>query len=292
MMLFHSLQNTISTQGTIFIPQSIKLTSAAANIGEMEAFVRAALRHSFSEAAREMSLTPSAVSKLVSRLESRLGVRLFNRTTRRLHLTPEGETFLLRSQRILIDIEDAEAEILVAAAQPRGLLRMHSTVAFAHYQLAASMRDFGSRFPDIQVELAVSDTQVDMIDMGLDLSVRVGSLPDSTLVARRIGGYERIVCASPAYLRNFGRPAVPTDLLEHNCLIFAGNPEMRRWRFHHRETATESTARPVYELELAGRFSSSNADMLLQWCLNGVGIARLPDLMAGPSIRRVISCPC
>lgn len=261
------------------------MASGAANIGEMDAFVRAAMRQSFSEAARELDVTPSAVSKLVSRLEKRLGVRLFNRTTRRLHLTPEGETFLSRSQRILIDIEDAEAEILAAAAQPRGLLRMHSTVAFAQYQLATTMREFGARYPDIQVELSVSDTVFDLIEEGADLSVRIGSLPDSTLVARRIGSYERIVCASPAYLLSFGHPRRPADLREHNCLTFAGSPELRRWRFHDRGPGDAARTGPVVELEMKGRFSSNNADMLLQWCLNGTGIARLPDLMVGPSIR-------
>ncbi len=259
--------------------------STVANIGEMEAFVRAATRQSFSEAAREMNVTPSAISKLVSRLETRLGARLFNRTTRRLHLTPEGETFLSRSRRILAEIEDAESEVLTSASKPRGLLRMHSTVAFAHHQLSSSLRDFGARYPDIQVELSVSDSLVDLIDEGGDLAVRTGPLPDSTLIARRIGSFERVVCASPAYLRHYGLPRTPRELLEHNCLVFATSDNARRWQFVDTARTDDGASESTYEVFVHGRFSANNADMLLQWAINSAGIVRLPDLMVGPAIR-------
>lgn len=266
------------------MPWRHQLGPMAARIGEMDAFVRAALRQSFSVAARELNVTPSAVSKLVSRLENRLGVRLFNRTTRTLHLTPEGEIFLAHSRRILADIQEAESEIQMAASKPRGLLRMHSTVAFAHYQLSASMRDFGARYPEIEVELSVSDTMVDLINEGGDLAVRTGQLPDSTLVARRIGSSQRLICASPEYLRHYGTPRVPRDLLEHNCLAFSGSSKSLRWRFKDPVGTNNAPSELAYALNVKGRFAADNADMLLQWALNGAGIARLPDLMAGPSV--------
>lgn len=250
----------------------------------MDAFVQAARHEGFSAAARAMGLTPSAVSKLVGRLEERLGVRLFNRTTRQLHLTPEGETFLARAEQILADIADAEAEIAESVAQPRGLLRMHSNVAFAHYQLPGVMRDFSSRYPEVQIELTITDRLVDLIDAGGDLGVRSGPLPDSTLVARRIGEMARVICASPAYLRQFGTPAVPRDLFEHNCVSLTTNPALSRWAF--RDPGQDGqTDGPVYTLEVHGKYSANNAEMLMQWALGGSGIARVPDLMAGPAIR-------
>lgn len=261
------------------------MSQTVTHTGEMDAFVRAAMRQSFSLAARELSVTPSAVSKLVSRLENRLGVRLFNRTTRRLHLTPEGEMFLKRSRRILADIEEAESEILMVASKPRGLLRMHSTVAFAHYQLSASLRDFGARYPDIEVNLSVSDSMVDLISEGGDLAVRTGQLPDSTLIAKSIGSFEHVICASPEYLRHYGTPSRPQDLLEYNCLAFSGARDGRRWRFADPARTEAGGSDAVHEVEVKGRFSVNNADMLLQWAINGAGIVRLPDLMAGPAVR-------
>ncbi|MEZ5651215.1 MAG: LysR family transcriptional regulator [Burkholderiaceae bacterium] len=281
-ILIRSKYNTAN--GTIFVPIQIKSASAAARTGEMEAFVQAAHSQGFSAAARGMGLTPSAVSKLVGRLEQRLSVRLFNRTTRQLHLTPEGETFLARAEQILADIADAEAEIAETASQPRGLLRMHSNVAFAHYQLPAAMRDFSARYPEVQVELSISDTLVDLIDAGGDLGVRSGPLPDSTLVARRIGSMARVICASPAYLRQFGTPTRPRDLFEHNCMAMTTNPALRRWTFREPNEYEQATAGTI-TLELHGKYSANNAEMLMQWALAGSGIARIPDLMAGPAIR-------
>lgn len=162
---------------------------------------------------------------------------------------------------------------------------MHSTVAFAHHQLSASMRDFGARYPEIEVELSVSDLVVDLIDEGGDLAVRTGNLPDSSLLARRIGSFERVICASPDYLRHYGLPRTPQDLLEHHCLAFAGSPDSRRWRFADISRIDAGATDSVFEIDVRGRFSANNADMLLQWALNGAGIVRLPDLVAGPSVR-------
>ena len=147
------------------------------------------------------------------------------------------------------------------------------------------MRDFGARYPEIEVELSVSDLMIDLIDVGGDLAVRTGQLPDSSLVARRIGSFERVICASPEYLRHYGLPKVPQDLLEHNCLAFSGSADSRHWRFADIARIDAGASDSVFELEVHGRFSANNADMLLQWALNGAGIVRLPDLVAGPSVR-------
>jgi DNA-binding transcriptional LysR family regulator len=244
---------------------------------EMTAFVRAVELGGFSTAARELGLTPSAISKLVTRLEDRLGVRLLNRTTRRLALTPEGEAYFHRCQRILGDIRDAEEEVARFRAEPRGLLRINVGTAFGMHQLTPALPEFLARHPEIQVELTVTDRVVDLIEEGADLGIRLGTLPDSSLVARKICDLERVICAAPAYLRRHGTPKKPEDLLRHNCLNITYSPALRRWPFE--------AAEGVRHIEVGGTVSASTADSLLQLALLGVGIIRLSDAIVGAAIR-------
>lgn len=243
---------------------------------DMGAFVRAVELGGFSMAAREMGLTPSAISKLVTRLEDRLGVRLLNRTTRRLALTPEGEAYFHRAQRILADIEEAENEVARFRAKPRGLLRINVGTAFGMHQLAPALPQFLARHPEMQVELTITDRLVDLIEEGADIGIRLGTLPDSSLVARRICEVERVVCASPAYLRKNGTPRKPGDLLAHNCLSMTYAPNLRRWPFATREG--------VRHVEVSGNATASSADALLQLALLGVGVIRLSDVIVGTAV--------
>ncbi len=243
----------------------------------MTAFVRAVEHGSFSVAARELGLTPSAVSKLVTRLEDRLGVRLLNRTTRRLALTPEGEAYFERSQRILSEIAEAENEVARFRAQPKGLLRVNVGTAFGTHQLAPALPEFLARHPEVHVELTVTDRVVDLIEEGADLGIRLGNLVDSSLVARRICELERVICAAPSYLRAHGTPRVPEDLPRHNCLSVAYAPNLRRWPF--------DTPEGVRHLEVKGNVSANNADTLLQLAILGVGVIRLSDVIVGEAIR-------
>jgi len=242
----------------------------------MTAFVRTVERGGFSLAARELGLTPSAVSKLVTRLEDRLGVRLLNRTTRKLALTPEGEAYFHRSQRIIADIVEAENEVARFRAKPRGALRINVGTAFGTHQLSPALPAFLARYPEMQVELTITDRVVDLLDEGADLGIRLGSLVDSSLVARRICELERVICASPAYLKRHGTPRHPEELLRHNCLSVAYAPNLRRWPF--------MTAQGVRHIEAGGNVSANNADMLLQLACLGVGIIRLSDAIVGAAI--------
>jgi len=242
----------------------------------MTAFVRTVERGGFSLAARELGLTPSAVSKLVTRLEDRLGVRLLNRTTRKLALTPEGEAYFHRSQRIIADIVEAENEVARFRAKPRGALRINVGTAFGTHQLSPALPAFLARYPEMQVELTITDRVVDLLDEGADLGIRLGSLVDSSLVARRICELERVICASPAYLKRHGTPRHPEELLRHNCLSVAYAPNLRRWPF--------MTAEGVRHIEAAGNVSANNADTLLQLACLGVGIIRLSDAIVGAAI--------
>ncbi len=244
---------------------------------DMAAFVRAVELGGFSIAARDLGLTPSAISKLVTRLEDRLGVRLLNRTTRRLALTPEGEAYFHRSQRILADIDEAENEVAHFRAQPKGLLRVNVGSAFGMHQLAPALPEFLAHHPEMQVELTVTDRVVDLIEEGADLGIRLGTLVDSSLVARKICDVERVVAASPAYLKKHGTPRKAEELLRHNCLSMTFAPALRRWPFETREG--------VKHLEVSGNASSSSADALLRLAIGGLGVIRLSDVIVGPAIR-------
>ncbi|MFH1346001.1 MAG: LysR family transcriptional regulator [Pseudomonadota bacterium] len=244
---------------------------------EMNAFVRVIERGSFAAAADDLGLTPSALSKLVTRMEDRLGVSLLTRTTRRLALTAEGELFLARSRDILASIEAAEAEVTAASRLPRGHLRISVGTAIAKLILCPALPAFFARYPDITVELHVSDHQVDLVAEQVDVAIRSGALGDSSLVARKITDATRVICASPLYLEKHGSPRVPADLLQHNCLTLPG-PAWSQWPFHTHEG--------INRLAVSGTFTSDNADLLLDMAVAGLGIARLADFMVARALRQ------
>ena len=173
---------------------------------DLRVFVRVMDRGNFSLAASDLGITPSAVSKLVSRLEDRLGVRLLERSTRRLALTPEGETFLLRARRIVADIEEAEAEVARVHGAPRGKLRINAGTAFGLHQLAPSLAEFLARYPEIDIELSITDRLVDLIEEQSDIAVRSGHIPDGPFVQRKLADLQRVICAAPKYLAQRGTP--------------------------------------------------------------------------------------
>jgi DNA-binding transcriptional LysR family regulator len=252
------------------------MNSSAAS-AEMNAFVRVIERGSFAAAADDLGVTPSALSKLVTRIEDRLGVRLLTRTTRKLALTAEGELFVARSRDILASIEAAEAEVTAASRLPRGHLKISVGTALAKQILGPALPVFLARFPDITVELHVSDHQVDLVAEQVDVAIRSGPLGDSTLVARKAGDATRIICASPLYLEKNGTPRVPGDLRAHNCLTLPG-PAWAQWPFHTQEG--------INRLAVSGTFTSDNADLLLDMALAGLGIARLADFMVARALRQ------
>jgi DNA-binding transcriptional LysR family regulator len=247
------------------------------NRGEMEAFVRSVELGGFSAAARELELTPSALSKLVSRLEAALRVRLLNRTTRKLVPTAEGELFLARCRRILAEMEDAETEVGRSREQPRGRLRLHVGVGFATHLVMPALPRFLKRYPEVQVELIVEDRNFDLVREGIDISVRPGPPGDASLVARKLGEFERVVCASPEYLARHGTPRSPDDLAQHSCITLT-LPGRAQWPFD-----TASGRRIVNVVPTLG---ANNNDCVLQLALMGLGIVHLNDFIVGEDIRR------
>jgi DNA-binding transcriptional LysR family regulator len=248
----------------------------ASSPAEMAIFERVAERGSFAGAAEDVSLSPSAVAKLITRLEQRLGVRLINRTTRRLALTAEGETYLDRVREILGAIEAAESEITSARGSPRGHLRVHTFPVIAAHELAPALPEFVARYPHITFDFMVTNRSVDLVGENVDVSLRIGPLEDSGLVARKIVDLSRLVCASPDYLARHGRPVKPADLARHACLTLSRNPGSGTWPFRVNGKLTR--------IEVKGPVSADSADMLLQLAIGGAGILRLSEHVVARSI--------
>jgi DNA-binding transcriptional LysR family regulator len=250
--------------------------------GEMEVFVLAAELKSFSAAGRKMKLSPSAVSKLVTRLEDRLGTRLVVRSTRTLQLTPEGETYLARASRILAEIADTE-QIVAGGGRmlPRGPLSVNASVGFGERYILPLAGEFLKAFPDVQLDVTLTDDMVDVIRDRVDIAIRHGPMRDSSLMARRLGQSRQVVIASPDYVARHGMPKTPADLLHHNCINFNFRRSREGWAFRDPETGL------VELLPVSGNLKGSSGSIIRQWCMDGLGIGRVgrfhvePDIEAG-----------
>jgi DNA-binding transcriptional LysR family regulator len=243
----------------------------------MLAFVRSVECNGFTPAAHDLGVTPSAVSKLVTRLEHGLGVRLLQRSTRRLALTAEGEIYFERVQRIVAEIADAESDVMRFGKQPRGRVRMSLGTAFATYALVPSLPEFMAKYPEITLDLVVTEYPVDLVESGIDLAIRVGPLGDVNLAARRIGDLERVISAAPEYLEKYGVPRKPEDLARHNCLTLSGIAGQAEWPF--RGTGG------VRSVAVRGNLTVNNAETMYELALLGLGVIRLSDIIVGPAIR-------
>src|SRR5262245_33148825 len=183
----------------------------------MAVFKRAVEAGSFAAAARQFGISPEMAGNHVRGLEAHLGVRLLNRSTRRLNLTEAGGIYYERCVRILADVQEAETEVGVLQLSPRGVLRVAAPVTFGVLHLAPAVSEYVTRYPEVSIDMAVSDRFVSVIEDGFDVAIRVGALEDSSLIARRLTSARFVVCASPAYLERAGRPAKPADLSRHEC---------------------------------------------------------------------------
>ncbi len=242
----------------------------------MVIFARVVESRSFAGAARRLGIARSAVSRHVSLLEQSLGVRLLTRTTRKLNLTEAGETYYRSCARILAEAEQAQQRVNRLRDEPSGTLRVAGPVGFAG-PLASMIHDFAQRHPRLNVELLLDDRVVDMVKEGIDLSVRVGWLADSSLVARRLGESRRLLCASPEYLERHGRPTAPEQLSDHEWIIFSLLPTPYHWTF--------SRNRREYRVQAGGRLRTNSATVLHKLLLEGAGIGALSRFMVRDDIR-------
>jgi DNA-binding transcriptional LysR family regulator len=235
-------------------------------------FAKVVETRSFAGAATALGLSKATVSKAVSRLESRLRARLFNRTSRRFALTDTGRMLSERAARILAEGEAAENDALAQAAAPRGLVRLAVPMSFGISQIAPILSDFLAAFPEVSIDLHLSDAVVDLIGEGFDAALRIAVLLDSALIARRLCGVTRFTVAAPAYLAQHGRPSHPRDLENHACFGYAYLPTPDVWRFAN-HAGEEVSMRPC------GPLRANNAEALMPALLAGLGIAEQPDFI-------------
>lgn len=233
---------------------------------EMETFLSISQAGSLSAAARELELTPSAVSRIVTRIEKRLGVRLIVRSTRSLRLTSEGESYALAARRILKDLDDTELTI-ASRGSPSGNIKISTATAHSRLTIVPLLKEFLQRYPDITIEIDVTDQISDVSAGHVDVAIRFGQLPDSGLHARRLGETGRVVIASPDYLARTGIPQKPTDLQNHNCLDFSFRRLEPGWPFRENDQD--------FMLSVSGNIIANNGETLVELAMQGIGITRV-----------------
>lgn len=236
-----------------------------AQSSELEFFVTLARHGSLAATARALNITPPAITMRLAAMESRLGVRLVNRTTRKISLTSEGELYLQHASRILQDLRDMEEQVASGGQTPRGPIRLNATLGFGRTVIAPLVSRFCKLHPDVQVNLEVTDRPVDLVDDGFDLAIRFGELPDSRLSARRIMSNRRFLCASPLYLKQCGTPRTLADLQHHRCIVHRQNNEAHgSWRF--------SKGKKSELIKVQAALASNDGDIVMEWALEGHGI--------------------
>ncbi|MGV8942270.1 MAG: LysR substrate-binding domain-containing protein [Lysobacter sp.] len=242
---------------------------------DMRIFAETVDAESFTAAADRLGLSKQFVSKRIAALETRLGARLLVRSTRRLRVTDLGLAYYERTQRILQEVDAAEQMITNHTATPRGVLRLSAPMTFGTMHLGPLIPTFMRRHPDVSVELELNDRTVDLIGEGYDMAVRIGTLADSSLIARRISTVQLITCASPDYLRQHGVPTAPEQLAAHACLIY-GHTRQGEWSFR----AGERTRK----LSVSGPMRANNGEMLRDAAIAGLGLTVLPDFIVAPAL--------
>ncbi len=243
------------------------------------AFFSLLIKHgSLAAAAQQLGVTPPAVSKRLAAIERRLGVRLLQRTTRRIGLTPEGETYLVEGARVLQELETLERTVAGARAVPKGLMRVCATLGFGRRQVAPVLSKFARSYPDVEVQLHLTDRPVNLVEQGFDLQLRFGELPDARLTARLLARNRRVLCASPAYLRCAGEPTAPRELARHACLFIRESDEtFGTW--HLRSGARTET------VKVRGPLASNDGECVFEWALDGHGILMRSLWEAAPMLR-------
>jgi DNA-binding transcriptional LysR family regulator len=245
-------------------------------IDAMNVFVAVADLQGFAPAARKLGLSTSAVTRMVAALEDKVGARLLQRTTRSVTLTDVGARYLVRARRILADIEEAEASTQAERTQPSGRLVVSAPVVFGRLHVGPLMTVYLERYPDVSGELRLSDRMVNLVDDGIDIAVRVGTLADSTLVARLVGNMRRLAVASPDYLERRGTPVKPADLAAHELIQFTSNSSLSDWRF--------LDGGEEIRIPHESRFATNSADAAFQHAEQGGGVALVLAYQAAEAI--------
>ncbi|MBT4890127.1 MAG: LysR family transcriptional regulator [Rhodospirillales bacterium] len=252
-------------------------------LNSIKAFTKVVDSGSFTGAAKALGQTKSAVSKHVAQLEEHLGARLLNRTTRAVSPTEEGLAFHSRCLRILSDLEDAERSVADLHSTPRGTLRINAPVNFGGRYLADAVADFMKTHSELNVELDLNDRLVDVVDEGFDVVIRITSMPDSSLFARKISPFRRVICATPEYWRKHGKPEHPSELTNHNCLLYTYLLTGNEWSFDGPDG--------TFNVKITGSFKANNGDVLVSAASNGLGVLAAPTFIAHDAVKEGILEP-
>lgn len=244
----------------------------------MTVFAKVVEQGSFARAADRLSISTSACSRLVAELEAHLDTRLLNRTTRRLSLTESGQGFYERCVQLLADLDDAERAATESAANPRGTLRLTTSINFGVRHVSPAIGEFLARYPAVKFDVSLADRIVDLVEEGYDLAIRIGSAGGETVVARKLGEARMVACASPAYLKARGAPKTPEDLARHSCLTYEYMPTRHVWPFRGKDGREHA-------VRVAGPLHSNNGDLLAAAAVAGVGIAYEPEFILGPDLK-------
>ncbi len=245
-------------------------------------FVRLIRAGSLSALARERNITPAAVSIRLHKLEDQLGVRLLNRSTRKLSLTHEGEIYFSRGAQLLADIKDLNQSISRGRTHPKGLLRVNAPPALGRYRISPLVAEFTRLYPEVEVQLKLSDNPLDLIESGFDVAIRFGLPLDSRLIARRIAPCRRILCASPLYLQMAGEPHEPRELQQHECIVKLDDELAGTWIF--------SKGDKQENVKIRGTLSSNDGETMMNWALMGHGIMVLHDWHIKRFLRSGLLC--
>ncbi len=243
----------------------------------MSIFAAVVEAESFTGAARTLKYSKAAISTHIQKLEDRLNTRLLNRTTRRISMTDEGRVFYEHCRRILDEAREAIDALDNSNTEPRGVLRINSPMSFGTMHLGAAVAEFMEAYPDVSVDMVLNDRQVDLIEDGFDLAIRIGRLPDSSLIARRLAPCRRILVASPDYWDRKGRPSHPSDLKDHDALIYDYLDDPNTWTFKDGDTDVS--------VSVQGRLRANNGEVLLDAALRGLGIYLSPTFFCFDALR-------
>ena len=239
-------------------------------------FAKVAERASFTAAAHDLGLSKSAVSKQIARLEGRLGAKLLSRTTRRLHLTEVGQAYFERARQIVADAEEAELAVTRLHAEPRGTLRVNAPMSFGIAHIAPALPEYMARYPDVHVDVSFNDRQIDLIEEGFDIGIRIAQLTNSTMIVRVLAPCQLAVVAAPAYWDAHGRPKHPSELIDHNCLLYDYQANPNEWEFQGPGGAIG--------VKVSGRMKTNNGEALLASAIAGSGVIVQPTFICGPAL--------
>lgn len=231
------------------------------NIEHLKLFIRIAATQNISLAGSELGLSPAVASAHINKLEQHIGVRLIHRTTRKVSLTEEGHAFLPHAEDVIASVEAAQASVGIGNSSPSGTLRVAAPASFGRMHLLPALNGFFTQYPDLKVDLKLSDTIIDLVEGGFDIAIRNSALKDSSLIARKLAPDTRILCASPSYIAQYGEPSSPEDLNHHRCITLMG---IDNWEFN-------SASKPI-AIKVKGPLRTDNGEAVRDACINGMGI--------------------